>query len=145
MGYHSHVILNVGNNMGKYSHDIHNIGIRKQAALFSQKNPSYVILGVNSFTKISQLRNSMSQFCPNYWEFSHLIPNWEFRKVSCATNTFLGIRQQNVNIVTKIQTIFLDFFRTFVQVSPLCRLSFVSIDRQQINHKLHCHVFVTNQ
>ena len=55
MGYHSHVILNVGNNMGKYSHDIHNIGIREQAALFSQKNPSYVILGVNSFTKISQL------------------------------------------------------------------------------------------
>ena len=83
MGYHSHVILNVGNNMGKYSHDIHNIGIREQAALFSQKNPSYVILGVNSFTKISQLRNSMSQFFPNYWEFSHLIPNWEFRKVSC--------------------------------------------------------------
>ena len=83
MGYHSHVILNVGNNMGKYSHDIHNIGIREQAALFSQKNPSYVILGVNSFTKISQLRNSMSQFFRNYWEFSHLIPNWEFRKVSC--------------------------------------------------------------
>ena len=85
MGYHSHVILNVGNNMGKYSHDIHNIGIREQAALFSQKNPSYVILGVNSFTKISQLRNSMSQFFPNYWEFSHLIPNWEFRKVSCVS------------------------------------------------------------
>ena len=82
MGYHSHVILHVGNNMGKYSHDIHNIGIREQAALFSQKNLSYVILGVNSFTKISQLRNSMSQFFPNYWEFSHLIPNWEFRKVS---------------------------------------------------------------
>ena len=89
MGYHSHVILNVGNNMGKYSHDIHNIGIREQAALFSQKNPSYVILGVNSFTKISQLRNSMSQFCPNYWEFSHLIPNWEFRKVSCVVNSFI--------------------------------------------------------
>ena len=86
MGYHSHVILNVGNNMGKYSHDIHNIGIREQVALFSQKNPSYVILGVNSFTKISQLRNSMSQFFPNYWEFSHLIPNWEFRKVSCDSN-----------------------------------------------------------
>ena len=85
MGKYSHVILNVGNNMGKYSHDIHNIGIREQAALFSQKNPSYVILGVNSFTKISQLRNSMSQFFPNYWEFSHLIPNWEFRKVSCVS------------------------------------------------------------
>ena len=84
MGYHSHVILYVGNNMGKYSHDIHNIGIREQAALFSQKNPSYVILGVNSFTKISQLRNSMSQFFPKYWEFSNLIPNWEFRKVSCG-------------------------------------------------------------
>ena len=77
MGYHSHVILNVGNNMGKYSHDIHNVGIREQAALFSQKNPSYVILGVDSVTKISQLQNSMSQFFANYWEFSHLIPNWE--------------------------------------------------------------------
>ena len=29
--------------------------------------------------------NSMSQFFPNYWEFSHSIPNWEFRKGSCDT------------------------------------------------------------
>ena len=102
MGYHSHVILNVGNNMGKYSHDIHNIGIREQAALFSQKNPSYVILGVNSFTKISQLRNSMSQFFPHYWEFSHLIPNWEFRKVSCGLYEKMAKRQSSlVNFFSK--------------------------------------------
>ena len=75
-------------------------------------------------------------------KFHRFIMRWQ---PPPPTNTFLGIRQQNVNIVTKIQTIFLDFFRTFVQVSPLCRLSFVSIDRQQINNKLHCHVFVTNQ
>ena len=36
--------------------------------------------------------------------------------ITAYTNMFLGFRQQNVNIVTKIQTILLNLLRTFTFV-----------------------------
>ena len=79
-----------------------------------------------------------------------------------AIFAYQQFRQQNVNIVTKIQTILLDFLRTFVKVNQLCGLenSFVSVpfDCQRLNKQIapsllsqttqtkldECGVFVTN-
>ena len=79
MGKDSHIVHNFGNLLGKCSHDIHNVGIRKKATL-SPKSPNYYILGVNSFPKISQMWNSMSQFFPVIGNFPIYFPTGDFEK-----------------------------------------------------------------
>ena len=112
MGYHFHVILNFGNIMKNIPILFSTLGLLWDTIpmLFSTLGITwesipmiFTILGLGSkqhfFPKkipvMSSWESTASQkypnceipclsYCPNYWEFSHLIPNWEFRKVSCV-------------------------------------------------------------
>ena len=80
MGKYSHLIFNFGNIMGKYSHDIHNVVIKKKVATFHPKNPIITSWESTASQKYPKCGIPCLSFFPIIGNFPIYFPTGNFEK-----------------------------------------------------------------